>query len=316
MENGHPKAFISHASEDQPRFVTDFARRLTGKGIDAWYSKWEMHPGDRLIERIFDEGIGNADTLIVVLSKDSVGKPWVREEMDAGFVRRVEKKLRRIIPVIIDECEIPVALQSTFHVRIRNLESYEAELDQIVSAIFGLSDKPELGTPPAHTQERINGIPRLARVDNIVLRLACEQAIEEGDFASGPDILWNQVEPLGISQQDFEDSLRILDQYRFIEGFKGGDRIIAFTITLYGFHEYAKAFLSDIDSILNGVIARIVNDQMTDSQVIARSLEQPHLIVEYILKLLANNDKLVTSEPIGRSIYVADISPELKRMLQ
>lgn len=105
VTTAHPKAFISHAGEDRDRFVTDFARRLVGKGVVAWYAKWEMKPGDRLIDRIFEEGIGQSDTLIVVLSDKSMNKPWVREEMDAGFVRRVQGKMR-LIPVVIRECGV------------------------------------------------------------------------------------------------------------------------------------------------------------------------------------------------------------------
>lgn len=118
----HPKVFVSHASEDKNRFVTDFARRLIGKGVDAWYAEWEMKPGDNLIDKIFEEGIGSSEALIVVLSNKSVDKPWVREEMNVGFVRRVQSQTR-LIPVVIDDCDIPVALQSTYHVRIKNLSN-------------------------------------------------------------------------------------------------------------------------------------------------------------------------------------------------
>ncbi|WP_232414365.1 toll/interleukin-1 receptor domain-containing protein [Leptospira kirschneri] len=73
----NPKVFISHASEDKDRFVINFSTKLRSKGIDAWLDKWEMRPGDR----IFEEGIKNADAFIIVLSKNSVNKPWVREEL-------------------------------------------------------------------------------------------------------------------------------------------------------------------------------------------------------------------------------------------
>lgn len=52
-----PKVFVSHASEDKDRFVLRFAERLRQKGIDAWLDKWEMLPGDSLVDKIFVEGI-------------------------------------------------------------------------------------------------------------------------------------------------------------------------------------------------------------------------------------------------------------------
>jgi hypothetical protein len=87
--NNQPKAFISHASEDKGRFVMKFAAKLRANGVDAWVDEWEMLPGDSLVERIFSEGLKQATAVIVVLSKNSVHKPWVREEINAAFVKRV-----------------------------------------------------------------------------------------------------------------------------------------------------------------------------------------------------------------------------------
>jgi len=71
-----------------------------------------MQPGDSLIDRLFEEGIKNADAIIIVLSKISVEKPWVREELNASVVQRIEGKTK-IIPVKIEECDIPISLKST-----------------------------------------------------------------------------------------------------------------------------------------------------------------------------------------------------------
>ena len=51
-----PKVFLSHASEDKLRFVDEFASRLMKNGVDAWLDKWEMLPGDSLVDKIFEEG--------------------------------------------------------------------------------------------------------------------------------------------------------------------------------------------------------------------------------------------------------------------
>jgi hypothetical protein len=72
------KVFLSHASEDKERFVIHFAEKLRLNGIDAWLDKWEMLPGDSLIDKIFEEGIRNADAIIVILSKYSITKKWVK----------------------------------------------------------------------------------------------------------------------------------------------------------------------------------------------------------------------------------------------
>ena len=74
------KSFLSHASEDKGRFVIDFATKLRENGIDAWLDKWEMLPGDSLIDDL-EEGLKNADAIVIVLSNNSVNKPWVRKNL-------------------------------------------------------------------------------------------------------------------------------------------------------------------------------------------------------------------------------------------
>jgi len=65
----NPKVFISHASEDKDRFVLAFAEKLRARGIDAWLDKWEMYPGDSLVEKIFEEGIKQAQAIIGYLEQ-------------------------------------------------------------------------------------------------------------------------------------------------------------------------------------------------------------------------------------------------------
>lgn len=97
-----PRAFVSHATADQDRFVRDFANRLQASGVSTWYAEWALVAGDSLVERIFDQGIAGVDNFIVVLSEASVASNWVAAELDIGVVRRIEKKCR-LIPLLIDD---------------------------------------------------------------------------------------------------------------------------------------------------------------------------------------------------------------------
>ncbi|WP_016753959.1 toll/interleukin-1 receptor domain-containing protein [Leptospira santarosai] len=45
-----------------------------------------MKSGDSLIDRIFEEGIKDANAFIIVLSKNSVNKPWVRKELTQNYI--------------------------------------------------------------------------------------------------------------------------------------------------------------------------------------------------------------------------------------
>jgi hypothetical protein len=107
-----PRPFISHAHADKERFVLDFAKRLRGKGIDAWVDNWEMLPGDSLVDKIFNEGLKSCTAFIVVLSHNSISSKWVREELNAGIIKRIEDNTK-LIPIRLDGCEVPIALKDT-----------------------------------------------------------------------------------------------------------------------------------------------------------------------------------------------------------
>lgn len=156
-----PKVFISHASEDKERFLRAFATKLRQEaGVDAWVDEWEIYPGDSLVQKIFEEGLKDAEAIIIVLSERSVDKPWVREELDASIIKKVED-LTTLIPVVIDDCEVPESLRSTVWQRIENLEEYGTEFDRIVAAIYGhRGDKLELGPPPEYSPDRCRYAPR------------------------------------------------------------------------------------------------------------------------------------------------------------
>ena len=89
----NPKVFLSHAKEDKNRFVIDFAEKLRNNGIDVWLDKWEMLRGDSLMDKIFEEGLKNAEAIIIVLSNHSVNKPWVKEELNAGMMKKISKHI-------------------------------------------------------------------------------------------------------------------------------------------------------------------------------------------------------------------------------
>jgi len=107
-----PKAFLTHASADKERFVRDFAAKLMKNGVDVWLDEWEINPGDNPVRKIFEEGLPKCQFVILIMSAISVQKPWVREELDAAFVRKVEGQAR-LIPVRLDGCQMPECLKTT-----------------------------------------------------------------------------------------------------------------------------------------------------------------------------------------------------------
>ena len=201
-----PRVFLSHASEDKERFVLDLERRLRDRGVNVWLDRREMLPGDSLVDKIFTEGIGRASVVIVVLSQYSVDKPWVKEELNAAVVRRINTG-SKLIPVVLDNCDVPEALKATVWERVENLSDYESSFDRIVAAVFGHREKPGLGPQPIYTNLNVIGIPGLSKIDFLVLQEFSRQALETGNLLliSTAEV-WEGASRLGISREDFRDS--------------------------------------------------------------------------------------------------------------
>ena len=315
----NPKAFISHAGEDKDRFVRDFASKLRSKGIDAWFAEWEIVPGDSIVQKVFDQGIKESNVFVVILSRFSVNKRWVREELDVGVIKKIEEG-SRIIPVVIDDCEIPTALQATLWVRIHDLNSYEKELDQIVMSIYGQSAKPPVGSPPTYASTTLDVVPGLTQIDSRILKVCVEIAIEEdqGKHIDVPDIV-ERAKQFDIPEVEAFESLEVLtaDGYLIEDHLVGdGRRFHHFEITTSAFDEYARVYIQNYQDLIMDVAAQIVNHGAKSNKQLHSAVNAPRFVVDSILDVVESNGWLRLSKAIGGWSHIAQISPAMKRALR
>lgn len=101
--------FISYSSKDK-KFVDNLAIKLVKDRIKVWVDKWEIKVGDSLIEKI-QKGLTESSFLLVVLSTNSIQSEWCRKELNSGLIREIENKRVVILPVLLDDCEIPLLLK-------------------------------------------------------------------------------------------------------------------------------------------------------------------------------------------------------------
>lgn len=91
--------FISYARSDES-LVQRFAECLEKRDLSVWWDR-KLIPGDQFdaeIERMIRE----ANRVVVVWSKNSVGSRWVRAEADEAFEQK------KLIPIQIDDCRLPM----------------------------------------------------------------------------------------------------------------------------------------------------------------------------------------------------------------
>ena len=101
--------FISHSSKDNA-FVDKLARHLIKAKARVWVDTWELKVGDSLIQKI-QEAIQTASALLVVLSKAAVASEWCRRELSAGLMRELEEKRVLVLPLLLEDCDIPMFLR-------------------------------------------------------------------------------------------------------------------------------------------------------------------------------------------------------------
>ncbi|WP_024929583.1 toll/interleukin-1 receptor domain-containing protein [Methylophilus sp. OH31] len=308
-----PKVFVSHASEDKNRFVLQFAEKLRANGVDAWLDKWEMLPGDSLVNKIFDDGLAQASTVLIVLSKNSVSKPWVTEELNTAVVKRINSKIK-LIPIVIDDCQIPECLTSILWERISNLESYDESFNRVIAAITGQTTKPPLGNLPSYTTSPIKEISGLARVDNLLLKIASQISLDQGHDLIDAHQLQNIEELNGLGEQELDDSIAILEQKSLVKAIRHmGGGLPHFRVTTYGFQQFGQAYIDNYVERLNRIALTIINQNLQDNHSIATQLSENTFFVDHCLLVLELNQYLKLARAIGGHIFIVNVHASLRR---
>lgn len=99
------KLFISYSSKDKG-FANLLSSDLKEAGCIPWLDEWDIVGGQSIPEEI-EKGINNSDFLLILLSNNSVKSNWVRAEWESTIWDENQNKEIRIIPILIEECEIP-----------------------------------------------------------------------------------------------------------------------------------------------------------------------------------------------------------------
>jgi hypothetical protein len=114
-----PIVFISYAREDWKE-ANDIYTRLLSEGFKPWIDQFDLLPGQDW-NFIIKKAIQEADYFIVLLSKNSNKKEsFFRKEFRWGLEVQQEKLKEGIylIPVMLEECEIPEELNAMQWVKL------------------------------------------------------------------------------------------------------------------------------------------------------------------------------------------------------
>jgi hypothetical protein len=125
--------FLSHNHADKP-FARRLAKDLINLGIRVWIDEAEIQVGDSLIEKI-REGIDNVEYVGVVLSRVSVKSEWVKKEVDIAMNQEIKGKRVKVLPLLVDDCDLPGFLEGKLYADFRTEGSYQKEFSKLAKRL-------------------------------------------------------------------------------------------------------------------------------------------------------------------------------------
>jgi hypothetical protein len=169
--------FVSYSRADSD-FATKLAMQLVKHKANIWIDQWELHVGDSLINKI-QEAIQGASGLLVILSKASVESEWCKKELSSGLIRELEEKRVVVLPVLMEDCAIPMFLRDKLYADFR--ANFDTGLRAVLEAIARVTSDSlaRVETPEWHVDWSIDwGVDQ--EDDLLFMHLtAIEQAVDQ-----------------------------------------------------------------------------------------------------------------------------------------
>ncbi len=123
--------FISYSHSDE-LIVNKLAAHLVKHNANVWVDTWELNVGDSILNRVQD-AIQESSALLVILSKTSVESEWCKKELSAGLMRELDEKRVVVLPVLVEDCEIPLFLKEKMYADLRT--DFNVGLHKVLDAI-------------------------------------------------------------------------------------------------------------------------------------------------------------------------------------
>lgn len=135
---GPAQAFISYSWQDE-----DIARKISvglrKAGLRVWFSADAVLPGDDLFTETAD-ALDRSDAMVVILSEESLGSPWMRYETSVGMTNG--RFAKRVVPVILPPMrlqDIPWPLSM-----VQGLSAKRSDVNSAARSIVRMLSEPQV----------------------------------------------------------------------------------------------------------------------------------------------------------------------------
>lgn len=141
--------FISYSSKDRD-FVLRLYESLRLAKLEVFFDEKELRVGDD-IPASLEAALTNATTVIYVMSSSSLKSKWVREELSIAKMRTASEEGLRILPVLIEDVDIPTGVSHIKYADFRNWENTEFYFKSLSVLFLGLGITPITPEPGVST---------------------------------------------------------------------------------------------------------------------------------------------------------------------
>jgi 5'-deoxynucleotidase YfbR-like HD superfamily hydrolase len=107
---------------------------LKSQGYETWVDSENILLGESITDKI-GEALEKCDIVLVFLSENSVRSNWVNSEWRSKFFEQVNKGEVYVLPLLIENCDIPKLLQDKKYADFTNNESYETSLSLLLKTL-------------------------------------------------------------------------------------------------------------------------------------------------------------------------------------
>ena len=109
--------FICYSHQDKD-FVDKLAANLVKHKARVWVDRWELNVGDSIIDKV-QHAIQESSAFIIVISNSSMASEWCRKELSSGFLRELEEQRVVVLPLFLEDCEMPIFLRGKMYADFR-----------------------------------------------------------------------------------------------------------------------------------------------------------------------------------------------------
>lgn len=155
------RIFVSYSHQDEPA-VDKIISRLEAEGHEIWVDSRKLRIGDN-IQRKIQEGLAQADALLVVISHNSFRSRWVQQEFSAIALQQISKRESRILPVKIDQSDVPSYLADRLYLDLS--DNFDAGLERLVEELRAATPESLATLPPGPITSTSEG--RLAQIEKL-----------------------------------------------------------------------------------------------------------------------------------------------------